>query len=168
MSGCPSNVRGNLFFFFHLGVLCRNVIWLADTNYRIDMENAEVRALAEADNLDPLFVADQASRLYGTGAAAEFSISSDMLWIPVMHLAAMKKDRYCFDQRTVTTWARMSTIRARKCAFLLGQVVLFHYLSSTELIPYGRKDRILYRGLALDLTVYSRAELRGSDHKPGK
>ena len=28
-------------------------------------------------------------------------------------------------------------------------------------------DRILYRGNALDLAVYSRAELRGSDHKPG-
>lgn len=29
-------------------------------------------------------------------------------------------------------------------------------------------DRILHRGNALDLAVYSRAELRGSDHKPGE
>jgi hypothetical protein len=29
------------------------------------------------------------------------------------------------------------------------------------------QDRILYRGSALDLTAYSRAELSGSDHKPG-
>jgi hypothetical protein len=28
-------------------------------------------------------------------------------------------------------------------------------------------DRILYRGIQLDLTVYSRSELQGSDHKPG-
>jgi|SRR6266545_192585 len=28
-------------------------------------------------------------------------------------------------------------------------------------------DRILYRGSALDLAVYSRAELVGSDHRPG-
>lgn len=28
-------------------------------------------------------------------------------------------------------------------------------------------DRILYRGNALDLAIYSRSELRGSDHKPG-
>lgn len=28
-------------------------------------------------------------------------------------------------------------------------------------------DRILYRGGTLDLSVYSRAELKGSDHKPG-
>jgi synaptojanin len=29
-------------------------------------------------------------------------------------------------------------------------------------------DRILYHGTQLDLSVYSRSELRGSDHKPGK
>lgn len=28
-------------------------------------------------------------------------------------------------------------------------------------------DRILYMGSQLDLTRYSRAELRGSDHRPG-
>lgn len=38
---------------------CRNVIWLADTNYRIDLDNATVRALAERDDFDPLLAADQ-------------------------------------------------------------------------------------------------------------
>jgi hypothetical protein len=28
-------------------------------------------------------------------------------------------------------------------------------------------DRILYRGIQLDLAIYSRSELQGSDHKPG-
>lgn len=28
-------------------------------------------------------------------------------------------------------------------------------------------DRILFRGSQLDLSVYSRADLRGSDHRPG-
>jgi hypothetical protein len=28
-------------------------------------------------------------------------------------------------------------------------------------------DRVLYRGSRLDLSVYSRAELKGSDHRPG-
>lgn len=36
-----------------------NVIWLADTNYRIDLDNAAVRAYAEADDFDPLIAADQ-------------------------------------------------------------------------------------------------------------
>lgn len=37
----------------------RNVIWLADTNYRIDLDNASVRSLAERDDYDPLVAADQ-------------------------------------------------------------------------------------------------------------
>lgn len=39
-----------------------NVIWLSDTNYRIDMENNLVRSLAEADELDALVAADQLKR----------------------------------------------------------------------------------------------------------
>lgn len=35
------------------------MIWLADTNYRIDLDNATVRALAERDDFDPLLAADQ-------------------------------------------------------------------------------------------------------------
>jgi hypothetical protein len=36
-----------------------NVIWAADTNYRIDLENDVVRGLASSDDLDLLFAADQ-------------------------------------------------------------------------------------------------------------
>lgn len=39
--------------------LARNVIWLADTNYRIDLENERVRYLAQMDDYDALFAADQ-------------------------------------------------------------------------------------------------------------
>lgn len=39
----------------------RNVIWLADTNYRIDLENERVRQLAQADDFDALLSADQVS-----------------------------------------------------------------------------------------------------------
>ena len=38
-----------------------NVVWAADTNYRVDLENDVVRALATADNLDHLYAADQVS-----------------------------------------------------------------------------------------------------------
>jgi len=37
----------------------RNVIWVADTNYRIDGDNEYIRAHALADDLDPLLAADQ-------------------------------------------------------------------------------------------------------------
>ena len=36
-----------------------NVIWLADTNYRIDLENERVRSLAVSDDYDALLAADQ-------------------------------------------------------------------------------------------------------------
>ena len=36
------------------------------------------------------------------------------------------------------------------------------------MIHYCPTDRILYKGADLDITSYGRAELMGSDHKPGK
>jgi hypothetical protein len=37
----------------------RNVIWLADTNYRIDLDNDTVRALVRIGDLETLLEADQ-------------------------------------------------------------------------------------------------------------
>ncbi|XP_006460370.1 hypothetical protein AGABI2DRAFT_150338 [Agaricus bisporus var. bisporus H97] len=109
-----------------------NVIWLADTNYRIDMENAEVRAYAEADDLDPLYSADQLQHAMDTGDAFSGYEEGPLLFRPT----------YRYD---------------------LGTDV---YDTSEKMRIPAWTDRILYRGPALDLTVYSRAELRGSDHKP--
>lgn len=36
-----------------------NVVWLADTNYRIDLDNELVRSLALEDDYDGLLAADQ-------------------------------------------------------------------------------------------------------------
>lgn len=36
-----------------------NVVWLADTNYRIDLDNELVRSLAVEDDYDGLLAADQ-------------------------------------------------------------------------------------------------------------
>jgi synaptojanin len=36
-----------------------NVIWAADTNFRVDLENELVRSLAVMDDFDPLVAADQ-------------------------------------------------------------------------------------------------------------
>lgn len=35
------------------------MIWLADTNYRIDLDNERVRYLAQMDDFDALLAADQ-------------------------------------------------------------------------------------------------------------
>ena len=37
----------------------RNVVWLADTNYRIDLENDVVRSSVQHDEFDRLLAADQ-------------------------------------------------------------------------------------------------------------
>jgi hypothetical protein len=39
-----------------------NVFWLADTNYRIDLDNDTVRAMVQSGDLDSLVAADQVSR----------------------------------------------------------------------------------------------------------
>jgi hypothetical protein len=39
---------------------------------------------------------------------------------------------------------------------------------TVQLVSHIRPDRILYRGSELDLSVYSQANLKGSDHRPGK
>lgn len=46
-----------------------NVIWAADTNYRIDLENDVVRALATNDEIDMLVAADQLGAAMNSGAA---------------------------------------------------------------------------------------------------
>jgi hypothetical protein len=53
-----SEVFSNVWASYEL-THARNVIWMADNNYRIDLDNGTVRSLAEADELDALFAADQ-------------------------------------------------------------------------------------------------------------
>ena len=56
--------------------------------------------------------------------------------------------------------------RVKKCAFRPGQVShLAHHILRNKQRQSTNSDRILYQG-SLDLTVYNRAELKSSDHKP--
>ncbi|KAF5388077.1 hypothetical protein D9615_000583 [Tricholomella constricta] len=109
-----------------------NVVWLGDVNYRIDMDNAYVRSLAEADDFDALLAADQLKLMMDSGAAFSGYSEGPLLFRPTY--------RYDFGTDNYDTSEKMR-------------------------IP-AWTDRILYRGDQLDLFVYSRAELRGSDHKP--
>jgi len=45
------------------------VVWLADTNYRIDLDNDVVRSLAQHDEFDSLLVADQLRQVMDAGIA---------------------------------------------------------------------------------------------------
>ncbi|KAJ7498702.1 SacI homology domain-containing protein [Mycena latifolia] len=109
-----------------------NVIWLADTNYRIDFDNDTVRSLAVSDDFDALLAGDQLRQAIDTGAAFVGYEEGPLLFRPT----------YRYDLGTD------------------------NYDTSEKMRIPAWTDRILYRGGALDLAVYSRAELKGSDHKP--
>ena len=59
-----------------------NIIWLADTNYRIDLDNASVRSYAEDDALDMLLAADQLTYVIGIGAAFSGYVEGPVLFRP--------------------------------------------------------------------------------------
>jgi len=109
-----------------------NVIWLADTNYRIDLDNASVRAYAEDDAIDMLLAADQLTHVMSTSAAFSDYVEAPILFRPT----------YRYDVGTD------------------------NYDTSEKMRIPAWTDRILFRGSRLDLSIYSRAELRGSDHRP--
>lgn len=57
------------------------VIWAADTNYRIDMENEQVRSLAANDNLQSLLQEDQVRRHH----AAELDMTNELFSGQLIH-----------------------------------------------------------------------------------
>ncbi|KAJ7648494.1 DNase I-like protein [Mycena rosella] len=108
-----------------------NVIWLADTNYRIDYDNDTVRSLVASDDYDSLLAGDQLRQAIDTGAAFAGYEEGPLLFRPTYRYDLGTDDYDTSEKMRIPAWT----------------------------------DRILYRG-PLDLAVYSRAELKGSDHKP--
>ncbi|KAI9000860.1 DNase I-like protein [Trametes punicea] len=110
----------------------QNIIWLADTNYRIDLDNDRVRNLALMDDFDALLAADQLRRAMDEREVFEGYQEGPLLFRPTY--------KYDFGTDNYDTSEKMR-------------------------IP-AWTDRILFKGQTLDLSVYSRAELKGSDHRP--
>lgn len=54
----------------------RNVIWLADTNYRIDLDNEPVRSLVQAGDFDALVAVDQVRDLFITPFYSKLTFAS--------------------------------------------------------------------------------------------
>ncbi|OSD04401.1 DNase I-like protein [Trametes coccinea BRFM310] len=110
----------------------QNIIWLADTNYRIDLDNDRVRTLAQMDDFDALLAADQLRRAMDEREVFEGYQEGPLLFRPT----------YKYDLGTE------------------------NYDTSEKMRVPAWTDRILFKGQSLDLAVYSRAELKGSDHRP--
>ena len=58
------------------------IIWLADTNYRVDLDNASVRAYAEDDALDMLLAADQLNFAMSSGTAFSGYVEGPIVFRP--------------------------------------------------------------------------------------
>ncbi|KAI0750962.1 inositol polyphosphate phosphatase [Daedaleopsis nitida] len=110
----------------------QNIVWLADTNYRIDLDNERVRAFALMDDFDALLAADQLRRAMDDREVFHGFQEGPLLFRPTY--------KYDLNSDTYDTGEKMR-------------------------IP-AWTDRILFKGNNLDLAVYSRAELRCSDHRP--
>ncbi|PCH41458.1 inositol polyphosphate phosphatase [Wolfiporia cocos MD-104 SS10] len=109
-----------------------NVIWLADTNYRIDLENDRARFLAEFEDYDALVAADQLKRSIDEGSTFVGYQEGPLLFRPTYKYDVGTDDYDTGEKMRIPAWT----------------------------------DRILYKGALLDLAVYSRAELKSSDHRP--
>ncbi|KAI0346811.1 inositol polyphosphate phosphatase [Trametopsis cervina] len=110
----------------------QNVIWLADMNYRIDLQNESVRHFAQVDDYDALLAADQLRQVLDHGIAFAGYEEGPVLFRPTY--------KYDYGSDNYDTSEKMR-------------------------IP-AWTDRILFKGPSLTLSVYSRAELKGSDHRP--
>jgi Endonuclease/Exonuclease/phosphatase family 2 len=77
-----STLRRCFFYGTELTDIFSNVVWLADTNYRLDLDNERVRSLVESDNLDPLLAADQ---VIVTGIPFEMQILINSVTVKKVH-----------------------------------------------------------------------------------
>ncbi|GAA5957595.1 hypothetical protein JCM3765_001449 [Sporobolomyces pararoseus] len=109
-----------------------NIVWAADTNYRINMSNEAARPLAENDDYEALFAADQLSLAMKTRGVFKGYHEAPILFRPT----------YKYDNGTDT------------------------YDTSEKMRVPAYTDRIIYKGQDLDVSRYSRAELKSSDHRP--
>ncbi|KAH6915044.1 phosphatidylinositol phosphate phosphatase [Coprinopsis sp. MPI-PUGE-AT-0042] len=129
----------------------QNVIWLADTNYRIELENYIVRTLIESDDFDGLVAADQLMQARDSRQAFVGYEEGPILFRPTYRYDLGTDNYDTSEKMRIPAWTGIPNPSLRPC----------RAYESLEIT-----DRILYRGNQLDLAVYSRAGLKGSDHKP--
>src|ERR1700677_103853 len=85
-----------------------NVIWLADTNYRIELENASVRAYAEDDALDMLLAADQLNYVMSSGAAFSGYVEGPILFRPTFRYDVGTDNSDTSEKMPIPSWTGTS------------------------------------------------------------
>ncbi|KAK4053062.1 Inositol-1,4,5-trisphosphate 5-phosphatase 1 [Microbotryomycetes sp. JL201] len=117
-----------------------NVIWAADTNYRISLANEDVRHLAEADDYATLLESDQLLMSMRTRGVFSGYCEAPILFRPTYMYIDCELQKYDNFSDNYDT-------------------------SEKQRIP-AWTDRILYAGRDIDVNRYQRAELKTSDHRP--
>lgn len=85
-----------------------NVIWLGDMNYRIDLDNASVRAYAEDDALDMLLAADQLTYVMGTGEAFSGYVEGPILFRPTYRYDVGTENYDTSEKMRIPAWTGTS------------------------------------------------------------
>jgi hypothetical protein len=84
------------------------IVWLADTNYRIDLDNASVRAYAEDDALDMLFAADQLNFAMTSGTAFSGYIEGPIVFRPTYRYDVGTDNYDTSEKLRIPAWTGMS------------------------------------------------------------
>ncbi|OCH92145.1 hypothetical protein OBBRIDRAFT_824865 [Obba rivulosa] len=127
-----------------------NVIWLADTNYRIDLENERVRYLALSDDFDGLVAADQLKQCMDEGEVFVGYQEGPLLFRPTYKYDLGTDDYDTGEKMRIPAWTGICAVPYRMNVIANSNIT----------------DRVLIKGRQLELQVYSRAELKSSDHRP--
>jgi hypothetical protein len=84
------------------------IIWLADTNYRIDLDNASVRAYAEDDALDMLLAADQLNYAMTSGTAFSGYIEGPIVFRPTYRYDVGTDNYDTSEKMRIPAWTGLS------------------------------------------------------------
>ncbi|CCM05549.1 uncharacterized protein FIBRA_07776 [Fibroporia radiculosa] len=89
-----------------------NIMWLADTNYRIDLENERARFLAQSEDYDALLAADQLKQSMDEGAAFSGYQEGPLLFRPT-YKYDVGTDRYDTGEKMrIPAWTVFALFRA--------------------------------------------------------
>ncbi|TFL05727.1 DNase I-like protein [Pterulicium gracile] len=119
-----------------------NVIWLADTNYRINLDNETVREFASRREYDPLLLKDQLKQVMDTNDAFEGYEEGALTFPPTYRYNLGTDDFDTSEKMRIPAW----TDRVLFCGKTLDLTIL--------------------PGLEYRSAYSCKEELRGSDHKP--
>ena len=100
-----------------------------------------------------LFAADQLNYVMTSGAAFSGYTEGAIAFRPTYKYDVGTDNYDTSEKRRIPAWTGLSP----SCRLSHAYDIIFFF-----------SDRVLYRGSNLDLSVYSRAELNDSDHRPGK